>query len=612
MKRIRQQIMFCALSCLGFSIFHLADAAKPLNHTPSPGEYQTPEQTVANMKLPTGFRAQVFAGEPDVYQPIAFCIDVRGRLWVVENYSYPDWKKTGKDRVVIFEDTDGDGKYDTSKLFWNKGNFATGIQVGFGGVWIGSPPHLLFIPDRDGDDRPDGEPVKLLDGWGHHDTHETINSFQWGPDGWLYGCQGVFTHSKVGKPGTPDDERLTVNAAVWRYHPTRHDFEVFAEGGSNQWGVDFNDRGQGFMTACVIPHLFHIVQGGRYKRQAGQHNNPYTYEDIQTIRTHQHFAAAFAGAMIYLGDNFPAEYRDQIFMNNIHANKIHADWLSRKGSGYTAKFGPHDRPPANGDRGAGFMNSGDKWYRGLCLRTGPDGGVFVCDWYDQLPCHQVKPHDRTNGRIYKITYGDVGPVTNTNLANQSSSALVKLQLHRNDWWVRGARRVLQERAGRGENLADAHAELIDLLATQTDETRRLRALWALHVSGGLSDELARELLQDKQEYVRAWTIQCMLEDKSISQQDLQRLTAMAGDDESKVVRMYLASAAQRIEPQRRWDLMANLVSHESDADDQNLPYLYWYAVEPLVGLDRQQAVQLASKAQIPKLRQLIARRIAAQ
>ncbi len=583
----------------------------PLNRTPSPGAYQTPDQTAANMTLPDGFHVQVFAGEPDVYQPIGYCFDGRGRLWVLENYSYPDWAEEGQDRVVIFSDHDGDGHFDEKKLFWDKGNFATGIQVGYGGVWVGSPPHLLFIPDRDGDDVPDGPVEKLLDGWGHDDTHETLNSFVWGPDQWLYGCQGVFTRSHVGKPGAADAERTPLNACIWRYHPTRHEFEVFAEGGSNQWGIDFNDEGQAFMTCCVIPHLFHVVQGGRYTRQAGQHNNPYSYEDITTIRSHKHFAAAFAGAMVYLGDNFPAEYRNQIFMNNIHANKIHADWLKRKGSSYVGSFGPHDRAPADGDRGAGFMNSADKWYRGLCLRTGPDGGVFVCDWYDRLPCHQVRPHDRTNGRVYKFTYGDTKRITDINLPAAGDAELVALQLHENDWWVRQARRVLSERAAAGKDMTEAQAALRGLLRDQADETRRLRALWALHATGGWEEGLSLELLSDPQEYVRAWTIQLECEDRQVSAAVHARLVALAEHDPSPIVRLYLAAACQRMEPSQRWPIVEQLAKHGEDAEDHNLPQMYWYAIEPLIAQDRTRGVKLAASAKIPRLRQFIARRIAA-
>ncbi len=596
-----------------------------LNKTPAPGKYLKPDETAKAMVLPEGFRVQVFAGEPDVVQPIAYAQDERGRLWVIENFSYPEWKKEGKDRVVILEDTNGDGKFDTKKIFWEKGNFASGIAVGFGGVYVGSPPNLLFIPDRDRDDKPDGEPEILLDGWGWHDTHETLNSFIWGPDGWLYGCQGVFTHSKPGKPGTPEAERTPVNAAVWRWHPTKKEFEVFAEGGSNQWGVDFNDHGQAFMTACVIPHIFHIIQGGRYHRQGGQHNNPNTYADLKTIRTHNHFAAAFAGCMIYLGDQFPAQYRNQCFMNNIHASKVHIDWLERKGSGYSAKFGPHDRAPDGknkDDRGAGFINNGDKWVRGLYLALAPDGGVYLNDWYDQRPCHQLRPHDQDmefkTGRIYKISYvkdGEPKPVTNIDLSKAGDEELVKMQLHPNDWWVRQARRVLQERATMPRLRAKApnpkvKEGLVEMLRKTEDATRQLRAMWTLHAAELLDETLVLECLGSKEEHIRAWAIQCELEDRKASDAVLAKFAALAKDDPSPVVRLYLASGCQRLPLEKRWAIVEELVKHEVDKDDQNLPLLYWYAIEPLCAADKARALKLATTSKIPQVTQFIARRVA--
>ncbi len=303
-------------------------------------------------------------------------------------------------------------------------NLVSGLEVGFGGVWVGAAPYLMFIPDRNGDDVPDGEPEILLDGWGWQDTHETLNTFNWGPDGWLYGCHGVFTYSRVGKPGTPDSERTPLTAAIWRYHPTRHKFEVFSEGTSNPWGVDFNDWGQAISTACVIPHLWHNIQGGRYQRQAGEHENRYTYDDIKTIADHLHYLGnnphagnersdqaggghAHAGAMIYLGGTWPEEYRNQIFMNNIHGQRINMDVLTRRGSGYVGSHGPD------------FLLTQDQASQMLNFRYGPDGQVYVIDWYDMQACHDphADAHDRTNGRIYKIIYGDAdatAPAVNLN------------------------------------------------------------------------------------------------------------------------------------------------------------------------------------------------------
>jgi hypothetical protein len=219
--------------CLITSIFC---SAQDGNFPIAAGKGLTPEAAAKAMSLPPGFRATAFAGEPAVHQPIAFTIDERGRLWVIENFSYPHWSPYGRDRILILEDTDGDGRHDKRTVFYDQLNFGSGIAVGHGGVWVGSPPYLLFIPDKNRDDVPDGPPEPVLDGWGAQDTHETLNSFVWGPDGWLYGNQGVFTHSNVGRPGARDADRHPLNACVWRYHPTKKIFEVFAEGMSNQWG----------------------------------------------------------------------------------------------------------------------------------------------------------------------------------------------------------------------------------------------------------------------------------------------------------------------------------------------------------------------------------------
>src|SRR5207248_1335682 len=217
----------------------------------------SPDQAAKEMTLPPGFKATLFAGEPDVKQPIAFAIDDRGRVWVAEAYTYPVRapEGQGKDRILVFEDTNGDGKFDRRTVFMEGLNLVSGLEVGFGGVWVGAAPYLMYIPIIDGDSpKPGGPPKILLDGWDYQrDTHETLNTFTWGPDGWLYGCHGVFTHSRVGKLGTPEGQRVPINAGIWRYHPTRHVFEVFAHGTSNPWGLDFDEHGQAFCEACVIP-----------------------------------------------------------------------------------------------------------------------------------------------------------------------------------------------------------------------------------------------------------------------------------------------------------------------------------------------------------------------
>src|SRR5262245_19840921 len=415
----------------------------------------SPEKAAAAMTVPEGFTVTLFAGEPDVHQPIAFCLDDRCRLWVAEAYCDPLRRPEGQgtDRILIFEDTDGDGKFDKKTVFMDKLNLVSGIEYGYGGLWIGAAPYLMFVPIDASGDKPAGPPKILLDGWAYQDTHETLNTFMWGPDGWLYGCHGVFQHSRAGKPGTPDKDRVPINAGIWRYHPVRHEFEVYAHGTSNPWGIDFNDRGQLFCEACVIPHCYHVIQGGRYQRQAGSHFNPYTYADIQTIADHRHYLGgnphrgsqrsdgaggghAHCGLMCYLGGAWPAEYRDKLFMGNIHGRRINMDVPKPQGSGYVASHGPD------------FLLANDEWARFINMRYGPDGNVYLIDWYDKQACHLPQPEvwDRTNGRIYKISYRGTKPVAGIDLQKCTDAELARLQLSVSDWYVRHARRLLQERA----------------------------------------------------------------------------------------------------------------------------------------------------------------------
>ena len=564
---------------------------------------KTPAEAVAAMKLPEGFRVNVFAAEPDVVQPFAFDIDDRGRVWVNENLNYEtrgsDTYKDGPlGRIIILEDTDGDGRFDKKKLFIDKIFFPSGLAVGYGGVWVGSPPNLLFIPDQDGDGAPDGPPEAVLDGWGRNDRHETLNSFMFGPDGWMYGLHGVFTHSNVGPPGSDDSQRQKINAGVWRYHPVKKKFEVFAYGTSNPWGMDFDDRGQMFITACVIPHLWHIIQGGRFQRQSGPHFSPYTYDDIKTIADHRH-KSAHGGARFYLADGFPEAYRQRLFMCNIHEHAVLTDILERKGSGFSGKHGDD------------FLIANDPQWLGFNMELGPDGAMYIIDWNDADICGR-KVEQQQTGRIYRVAYKGMGSRPPIDLGKLSDAELVAMQAHANDWYVRHARRLLAERAAAGALSKGAHAALVKLLDEQTDEPRRLRALWALHVTGGLTPAQALTLLDDDSEYVRAWTIQLMCEDAPPASEARDKLSAMAKADPSPVVRLYLASALQRLPLDQRWAIAERLVSHGGDADDHNLPLMIWYGVEPLVPADKDRALKLAASCQVPLVRQYIARRVTAK
>jgi putative membrane-bound dehydrogenase-like protein len=557
-----------------------------------------PKDGLNALTLPAGFSVQMVAAEPGITQPVAYCTDDRGRLWILENRNYPECPGKPENRIVILEDEKGDGTSWKSTVFVDNLTFATGIQVGFGGVWVGAPPNLLFIPDKDYDGKPDGAPQVVLDGWGWEDTHETLNDFTWGPDGWLYGTHGVFTNSKVGAPGTPADKRVRINAGVWRFHPTTKQFELYCEGASNQWGIDWNDQGQAFFTACVIPHLYHAIQGGRYRRQGGQHFNQYTYADLQEIAKFKYERAAYCGSLVYLGGLFPAEYRNTLFFNDIHMSKVRNETLTRQGSSFIDEKRPD------------FVVSSDSWFRTLSPQYGPDGSLYLNDWFDKVHCHQQRAEtDRSNGRFYKISYTGVKPAK-PDLLKASSAELVKLQLEPNEWYVRHARRILQERGLEQDGAKSAvRADLLKMLADNPDETRKLRALWALHCTKGLSEQVALDQLKSPAEYVRAWTIQLMCEDGKPSAAALAEFARLAKDDPSPVVRLYLASALQRIPLESRWDIAGALAAHEEDNGDHNLPLMIWYGIEPAVPGARKQALALAKVAKIARVKEFIAKRL---
>jgi len=615
-----------------------------------------------NIQLPTGFKAELIAAEPDVVQPIAFTFDERGRIWVVEGNSYPQPREVGKgqDRIKILEDQDGDGTYETKKIFCEGLNLVSGIELGFGGVWVGAAPYLMFIP-REGDSTVPSNRTNrsyesyktyskvpglnftayaLLDGWGTQDTHETLNSFIWGPDGWLYGCHGVFTHSRVGKPGTPDDQREPINAGVWRYHPVRHEFEVFAHGTSNPWGLDYDQNGEWFVTACVIPHLYHIVPGGRYHRQAGQHFNPHTYEDIKTIADHAHYAGnprpdvtfdkttgagvmnsdtnalggghAHCGLAIYQSSLFPPTYRNQMIFGNLHGHRLVANYTDPNGSSYTGKHA------------ADFMRANDMFFIPVTQKVGPDGALYISDWSDQQICHRgsgaVEHWDRSNGRIYRITYGAQAsrlwkpttgemPVLHNktfDLAKESDKVLAKLAVQtENDWFSRMARRVLME------NGADSKSGWIPpaVLSSNPSQVELIKHFWLTSTRGASSylQSLAFDSKHD--ERLVSQVLRLAASDGDFADTDLRVMSDAAQKHPSPIVRRELASALQRLPIDQRKDLATALLKHGEDKDDPMIPLLIWYGIEPVVAADPAVGMQLAKVSKIPKVTEFIYRRL---
>ena len=604
-------------------------APAPFNTQEITIPFLKPAEALKAIAVPKGFRVQLAAAEPMVQQPIDMAWDTRGRLWVAECYTYAEretnFEKKLKDRIIILEDTNHDGVFDKRKIFWDGASQLTSIELGFGGVWAACAPNILFLADRNGDDQPDGEPEVILDGFDTDKVrHNIVNGLRWGPDGWLYGRHGILgPGSKVGRPGTPEAMRTHIQCGIWRYHPTRKNFEVVCHGTTNPWGHDWDEHGQLFFINTVIGHLWHAVPGARYQRMYGNHFDKHLYELIQQTADHYHFDVgkekwsdlkktgmtsgtdaaggghAHTGMMIYLGDNWPAEYRGNVFTLNLHGLRMNQESLHRQGAGYVGKHA------------ADFMFTSDKWFRGIELSYAPDGSVYVLDWSDIGECHDNDGIHRTSGRIYRISYGKTEAVK-VDLTKWSNEDLAESVGSPNEWDSRQARQLIQQRAAAGQDLTKAALKLMNTYRLTSSTPTALRAMWTLNAIGSADEDWLLEQSNDEREHIRTWAIKLLCDQEALSKKTQKRFIEMGGQDKAGLVQLQLASALQQLPLEDRWPLANALVSQDTFAKDPVFPLLVWYGINPAVTENRNAALKLVAQCKIPKVRQFIARRLAGE
>jgi len=597
----------------------------------------SPQEAAAGFRLPPGFRAQVFAAEPQVQNPVALAWDGRGRLWIAEYYTYADrplrFDLTLRDRVLILADTNGDGQADQRKVFCDNVQRLTSIEVGLGGIWLLALPHLLFIPDRNGDDVPDGPPEVVLDGFetSTENYHNCANGLRWGLDGWLYGRCGASSPGWIGPPGAAESDRVPIYGGLWRYHPKRRIFETICHGTTNPWGHDWDAWGELFFTNTVTGHLFHVLPGAHYTRSATVTVNRRVYETIDTHADHLHWDTgrgtnyrevahdklggghAHCGALIYQADQWPAEYRGKLLTLNLHGRRINVERLERAGSSLVARHEPD------------IVFASDPWFRGIDLSCGPDGSVLVLDWSDTGECHEHDGVHRQSGRIFRLAYGPPAVHPPPNLPALSSTDLVRLHEHSNEWFVRQARRELADRSARGVDISPAITQLRAAFDKPgIDPQQKLRLLWTLCTLDAIDRSALTALLADPDEHLRAWGLRLLVDfwpldtvhgrpratTEAIDPQLVPRLQETARNEPPGVVRLVLASTLQRLPVEMRAGVAAGLMSHADDAADHNLPRLVFYGLAPVVEQHATALVPLAAEGQFPLTREWIARALA--
>lgn len=543
----------------------------------------SPDEAERRFVTPAGLKAKVFASEPDVRQAIFVKFDDRGRLWTIQYLQYPNpaglervkidrWSRTvydripeppprgprGADRLTIMTDTDGDGRADQYKDFLDGLNIVTGVEFGHGGVYVLQCPYLLFYPDRDRNDVPDGDPEVLLSGFGMEDAQAMSNHLTWGPDGWLYGVNGSTTTCRI--------RGIEFQQGLWRYHPLTKEFELFCEGGSNCFGVTFDDHGELYYSTNGGPFV-HAVQGGYFFKSFGKHgplHNLFAYHFFPNLECDQVPGGPPTGGTIYSADAFPAEYRGRFLAGNFLGHTASSWNIIPQGSTVKAAYG------------GVFFDAKDTWSGPTDFCFGPDGCGYISDFYDQRTAHPDPDAnwDRSNGRIYRIEPSGGAPTVACDIGALSSDELVDLLSHPNRWYADRARVELAHRRDKS-----VVPRLTKMALQSDDEYLALQGLWALHVTAGIDNQLAAKLLTHPNRYTRFWATRLIGDAKQTSTDVAQALAALAARETEPVVLAQLAATAKRLPGSQGLSIVTALLDRQAGIDDPRVPWLLWWAIE---------------------------------
>ncbi|MBI3414908.1 MAG: ThuA domain-containing protein [Verrucomicrobia bacterium] len=570
-----------------------------------------PEESLARFKVADDLEIEQVLAEPIVAQPVFLNFDERGRMWVVQYRQYPHpaglkmmshdnvWRAVydkvppppphhfrGEDKITIHEDTDGDGKFDKHTTFVDGLNICTSVERGRGGVWVLNPPYLLFYRDENNDDVPDGDPEVRLAGFGLEDTHSVANSLRWGPDGWLYGAQGstvtanIFSYGADGKPLNAKPI-YSQGQNIWRYHPETRRYEVFAEGGGNAFGCEIDSKGRVFSGHNGgNTRGFHYQQGAYLQKGFEKHgplSNPYAFGYFPQM-PHDDVERFTHNFIIYEGGALPVRYEGKLFgVEPLQGRVVYSEITPDKSSFCTRDLGY-------------VVTSEDKWFKPVDIKAGPDGAIYVCDWYDRQVNHYRNHEgqiDKGNGRIYRLKakqpnaqqYADSARIL-SRVSKASTKELASLLTHPNKWFRQLALRLLADRHDKSLSL-----DLEEILQRSGEQTA-LEALWAMNASGNFDDALAKRLLQIPAASIRAWTVRLLGDANQILPDLAPKLAELAARETDLEVRDQLASTAKRLPANYGLPVIRALLAHSEDVVDNRLPLLLWWAIESKAESDR--------------------------
>ncbi len=588
----------------------LGDGSKP---TP-------PQEALKTFKMRDGFAIDLMASEPLTDQPLYMSWDSRGRLWVMLyiQYQFPAGLKIvsydqhlraqfdkvpepppkgvkGADKVMVFEDSTGSGTFDKHKTVLEGLNIATAAIKGAGGIWVMNAPYLLFYPDANDDDIPDGDPQVVLSGFGIEDTHSVANSLHWGPDGWLYGANGSTTTCNISSAVTKNVRFMGQH--IWRYHPKTKVFEIFGEGGGNTFSCELDAQGRVFSGTNGADRGMHYDQGQAGTKSFGKHgppDNPFSFgffPHMETKSDGKRFSQAFC---IYDGGLMPSLSGHFVAANALQ-NMVYDSRRIPDGSTFRAEDEPE------------LLRSSDRWFRPVDIKVGPDGCIYLADWYDTRLSH-VRPVDdwsKTDGRIYRVRPANakVG-VKPFNLHTAPVAELITYLRHPNKWF--------RQQSALELNWRDEKSALPELekLARDTKNPHALDALFAVHMLGGLTDDLAVDLLKHPDPYVRRWVVRCTGDKEECSTLLASKLKELAATEKQLEVRTQLLASAKRLPAETALPIVRIMMEREEDFSDKRIPLLMWWAVESKADSDRDALLAWFAEPKIWDLK--LARTYAAQ
>lgn len=558
-------------------------------------QHLTPENALGRMQLADGLKARIVAAEPLVRQPVAIDFDDRGRLWVIQYLQYPNpaglnrikvdrFSRTlydrvpeppprgpkGADKLTILEDRDGDGRMDHANDFISGLNLTTGFAFGDSGVYVLQAPYLLHYADKNQDDVPDADPHVLLTGFGMDDAHSLANSLTWGTDGWLYGLQGSTVTAKI--------RGIEFQQGVWRYHPPTDRFELFAEGGGNMWGLDYDDAGNLFASTNFGPHIaLHVMQDAYYWKQFGKHgplHNPYAYGYFDHMsHGNPQGGHVTAGGLFYQADNWPDKYRGKYIGANVLSHWVATHDVSLTKSGFETRQTDL------------ILNSFDPWFAPCDQALGLDGQLYVADWHDERMAHPDPDADwdRTNGRIYAVLADKTADIkTAIDFGKYNHGELIKSLGHTNGAISRRSRRLLKEQSDKKTNSKLKETWKNVSLPKQT----RREAFWTLtsqtYDLNKNSPLDAAELIvavNDTDFAIRRAAVQAigdLVSEKSVELETV--LIHRTREEKDTLVLGQMAATSARIGSIQLWEA---LVRYSVETADPQLPMRLWWSAEKI-------------------------------